>query len=102
MGIFNLFKNRSNQNILDYNSKGAMILDVRTLQEYNTGAIKGSKHIALQDLPNHIKSLQKLNRSFIVCCASGLRSGRATKLLISQNIDAINGGGWQSLACKIR
>jgi len=102
MGIFNLFKNKSNQNILDYKSKGAIILDVRTRQEYNTGAIKGSKHIALQDLPNHILALQKLNTPFIVCCASGLRSSRATKLLISKNIDAINGGGWQSLACKIK
>ncbi len=102
MGIFNLFGNKSDQNILEYKSKGAIILDVRTRQEYNTGAIKGSRHIALQDLPNQLLALKKSNKSFIVCCASGIRSGRATKLLNSKNIDAINGGGWQSLACKIK
>jgi len=101
MGIFDIFRNTANQKIEAYLTRGAIILDVRTKNEFSLGSIKGSKHIPLQELPNHISTLEKLNKPFVVCCASGMRSGRATKLLISKNIDAINGGGWQSLAAKI-
>ena len=72
-------------------------MDVRTQREYNSGAIRGSKHIPLQDLHNHVEALKALNKPFIVCCASGVRSTKATKFLNLNNIEAINGGGWQSL-----
>ena len=97
MGIFDfLFKKRIRR-ITDYLSNGAIILDVRTQREYNAGAIIGSKHIPLQDLHNHVKTLKELNKPFIVCCASGVRSAKATKFLNLNNIEAINGGGWESL-----
>lgn len=97
MGIFDfLFKN-SVQSIADYISNGAIILDVRTQREYDSGAISGSKHIPLQDLHNHVKALKGLNKPFVVCCASGVRSAKATKFLNLNNIEAINGGGWESL-----
>ena len=97
MGIFDFIFKKRNKQIADYLSNDAIILDVRTQQEYNSGAIIGSKHIPLQDLRNHVNTLKKLNKSFVVCCASGIRSSKATKFLNLNNIDAINGGGWQSL-----
>lgn len=97
MGIFDFLFKKRNQHITDYISNGAIILDVRTQREYNSGAISGSKHIPLQDLRNHIKALKQLNKPFVVCCASGVRSAKATKFLNLNNIEAINGGGWQSL-----
>jgi len=102
MGILNFFRNTGNHKIVEYISKGAIILDVRTKREYDSGSIKGSKHIPLQELHNHFTDLKKLNKSIVICCASGMRSGRATKLLNSNNIDAINGGGWQNLQRKIQ
>ncbi len=97
MGIFDFLFNKRTVSIKDYLSKGAIILDVRTQQEYNSGAISGSKHIPLQDLHKNVKTLRTLNKPFVACCASGVRSAKATKFLNLNNIEAINGGGWQSL-----
>ena len=97
MGIFNFLFKKRNQRIASYLSNGAIILDVRTQREYNSGAIPGSRHIPLQDLRNHIKTLKALNKPFVVCCASGVRSAKAAKFLSLNNIDAINGGGWESV-----
>lgn len=102
MAIFNLFQNTRNQKIVEYISRGAIILDVRTKGEFDSGSINGSKHIPLQELHTHITALEKLNKPFVVCCASGIRSGRAIKILKSKNIDAINGGGWQNLERKFK
>lgn len=97
MGIFDFLFKKRNQDITDFISNGAIILDVRTQKEYDSGAIGGSKHIPLQDLRIHIIALKDLNKPFVVCCASGVRSTKATKFLNLNNIEAINGGGWQTL-----
>jgi rhodanese-related sulfurtransferase len=38
----------------------------------------------------------------ILCCASGMRSGRATKILRSEDLDAHNGGSWQTVASAVK
>ncbi len=97
MGIFDfLHKNKANK-INDFLSRGAIILDVRTQREYKSGAIKESKHIPLQVLQDHVQELRKMDKPFVVCCASGIRSAKASKFLSLNNVEAINGGGWQSL-----
>lgn len=97
MGLFDfIFGNRKNK-IQDYIKKGAIILDVRTLREYQSGAINGAKHIPLDVLHNRVNELKKLNKPIIVYCASGVRSAKAAKFLNLNNIDAINGGGINSL-----
>lgn len=97
MGLFDfIFGNRKNK-IQDYINKGAIILDVRTDREYQSGAIKGAKHIPLDTLHNRVNELKKLNKPIIVYCASGVRSAKAAKFLSLNNIDAINGGGINSL-----
>jgi len=97
MGIFNFLFGKQQNKILEYLNNDAIILDVRTEKEYKSGAITGSKNVPLQDLQNQIESLKSLSKPFIVCCASGVRSAKATKFLNLNNIEAINGGGWQSL-----
>ena len=50
-----MFSNTDATNkIEEYLKKGAIILDVRTLQEWNDGHINGSKHIVLNSIPDHI------------------------------------------------
>lgn len=81
--------------------QGAMIVDVRTPGEFNSGHIKGAINIPLQTLD---KSLNKLNKdkAIITCCASGMRSGSAKSLLKSKGYNVHNGGGWTSLQAKLR
>ena len=97
MGLFSfLFGNKSDQ-IREYLDKGAVLLDVRTQGEFQSGHIKNAVHIPLQELNNRYNQIKKLNKPVIAYCASGMRSGSATGILKSKGIDAINGGGINSL-----
>jgi rhodanese-related sulfurtransferase len=83
-------------------NEGATILDVRTKSEYHTGHIKGSVNIPLDMLPNSISKINN-KKPVIVCCASGMRSSSAKRILHSNGFtDVHNAGGWQSLLVKMR
>lgn len=82
--------------------QGAEIIDVRTKGEFVSGHIKGSKNIPLNTIgnQNHFKDKGK---HYILCCASGMRSGTAKSILKSKGFTKVyNGGGWQSLQNKIK
>jgi len=101
MGLLSfLFGNnqKKQDQIIDIISNGGIIIDVRTPQEYKGGHVKGSKNIPLNTIKGQIKSIQKMNKSVILCCASGARSAQATNILKSAGIEALNGGSWRSLA----
>ncbi|XMO87404.1 rhodanese-like domain-containing protein [Algibacter sp. AS12] len=101
MGLFNfLFGNKKNM-INDFKTRGAVIIDVRTVNEYSQGAISGSKNIPLQTINAKIAEIKKLNKPVITCCASGMRSGSAASILNSNGVEALNGGGWTSLRNKL-
>lgn len=101
MGLLDfLFGNKSNK-IKDFTDRGAIILDVRSKAEYESGAIPGSKHIPLQQVTGKINEIKKWNKPVICCCASGVRSGSASAILRSNGIESMNGGGYQSLYKKL-
>ena len=97
MGIFDFLFGNKNNDIKDFQTRGAIIIDVRTPNEYSQGAIKGSKNMPLQTLKSEIEDIKNLNKPVITCCASGVRSGNAASILKKHNIEAINGGGWKRL-----
>jgi rhodanese-related sulfurtransferase len=86
-----------NKNIKEHLAKGAVIIDVRSQGEFETGHVKGAKNIPLQHISSQIASIKKLNKPVIVCCASGMRSAQANGILKKNGIDSINGGGWQTV-----
>lgn len=101
MGLIDfLFRNKKKK-LKDFQSRGAIIIDVRTKGEYNSGAIPGSKNIPLQTITNKVNTIKELNKPIITCCASGIRSGSAAAILRSHGIDVMNGGGWFSLSQKL-
>lgn len=78
-------------------SQGAQIVDVRTKGEYAGGHIKGSVNIPLDRLQADMNKLKK-DKPVITCCASGMRSASATRILKSSGFkDVYNAGGWSSL-----
>jgi phage shock protein E len=89
------------ESIQEFLEKGAVIIDVRSPGEFSGGHIKGSKNIPLNEIGVKINEIKKLNKPVIACCASGMRSSQATSILKQNGIDAINGGGWQSLQSKL-
>lgn len=102
MGLLNLlgFGSKSN-NIKDFIDRGAVIIDVRTYEEFASGHIKGAKNIPLQIISGKLAEIIKLNKPVIVCCRSGMRSAQAASILKAQGIEVINGGGWESLQQKL-
>ncbi|MFD2552549.1 rhodanese-like domain-containing protein [Bizionia sediminis] len=97
MGILDFIFGVKKRQIKAFLNQDAVILDVRTKREWESGHIPGAMHIPLNTLPNRIETIKKLNKPVIVCCASGARSSKAAKYLNLQHINAINGGGWQQL-----
>ena len=81
-------------------NQGALILDVRTPAEFQSGHIKGSINMPLQKLNQGLKKLKK-DQAIITCCASGMRSSSAKSILKSNGFEAHNGGGWASLQAKL-
>lgn len=100
MGLWDFIFGTKKQQVEGFLKNGAIILDVRTQREWDNGHIESSKHIPLNDLQNHVDELKQLNKPFVVCCESGVRSAKAAKFLNLNNIEATNGGGWLSLKRK--
>ena len=83
MGIFNFFIQPDiNKGILEYrNTNGAVLLDVRTPQEYQQGHIPGSKNVPLQAIDKIRSVADNKDMALFVYCHSGDRSRQAASLL---------------------
>jgi rhodanese-related sulfurtransferase len=73
-------------------AEGALLLDVRTPGEFNSGHAKGAVNIPLQNLSNHIADIKAKGKPVVAYCRSGNRSGMAAKLLGQHGIEAVNAG----------
>ena len=100
MGLFNLFS-KKDKKIADFINRGAIILDVRTTEEFSKGAIDGSINIALHEIPTRITEIKQLDKPIVACCVMGSRSAKAVSILQKNGIEAVNGGGWISLSKKL-
>ncbi|MFJ3390244.1 MULTISPECIES: rhodanese-like domain-containing protein [unclassified Lysinibacillus] len=65
------------------------LIDVREVDEVESGHIPGINHIPLGLLEFRMHELNK-NESYVIVCRSGGRSGRATQFLESQGFDVSN------------
>jgi phage shock protein E len=98
MGLFNVFKRKDmDQEIKEYLEKGAIVLDVRTKEEWDEGHTAGAEHIVLSIIPIEIEQIKSWNKPVIAVCRSGARSGQAEQFLKQNGVDAINGGPWQNV-----
>lgn len=99
MGLFNLLFNRKKManEIQEYLQKNAVILDVRTVEEWNGGHSEGAQLITLSTVPARVDEIKAWNKPVIAVCKSGGRSGQATQFLQSHGVDVINGGPWQNV-----
>ncbi len=80
---------------------GAQIIDVRTPSEFQSGHIRGSINIPLNNLESKLSKIKK-DKPVITCCASGMRSASAKGILKSRGYNEVyNGGGWMSLQRKL-
>lgn len=77
--------------------KGAVILDVRTEKEYETGHIKGSQNISLGTIRERCAELYP-DKTYITVCSHGLRSVKVEHILKEKGFKHVhNGGAWSDL-----
>jgi phage shock protein E len=78
-------------------SNGAVIVDVRSKGEFQSGHLRDSINMPVDNLEQNLKKLNK-NKPVITCCASGARSASAVRILKSHGFEEVyNGGSWNSL-----
>lgn len=77
-------------------NQGAIVVDVRTPQEFSQGHVKGSKNIPLQTLSSNAKKLA--GKEVVLVCRSGARASQAKYVLQQNGIKAHNAGAWQNLS----
>jgi phage shock protein E len=80
---------------------GAIIIDVRSPQEFDRGHIKGSKNIPVNMIQREIAAIKKWNQPIITVCQSGARSSMAKSAIKAAGIEVYNGGSWLSLRSKL-
>jgi rhodanese-related sulfurtransferase len=77
---------------------GALLLDVRNLDEWDAGHAPGATLVPLSQLAERVAELPS-DRRIVAICRSGGRSARATDFLCAQGLDAVNlVGGMQAWA----
>ncbi|MCY9803853.1 rhodanese-like domain-containing protein [Vibrio scophthalmi] len=77
--------------------QGALVVDVRTPQEFQAGHLDDAINYPLSDLAQHFANIDK-QQAIVVYCRSGARSGRAYDYLISQGFTQVhNAGGFEEM-----
>jgi rhodanese-related sulfurtransferase len=81
-----------------------IIVDVRTPQEFRSGAVPNAINISLDELMNRYNELgENLDREIIVYCATGARSAYAQRMLMQIGYTNVkNGGGLHAMMAQAR
>jgi phage shock protein E len=80
---------------------GAVVIDVRTAEEFKTGHVKNAVNIPLDSIARQLLIIKKMNKPVIAVCRSGNRSGMAVKILKNISVEAYNGGAWDNFQQKV-
>ena len=92
--LFGFGKNK----IKEVLKKGAVVIDVRTPHEFDRGKVPGSLNIPVDRIQSSIERIKAMKKPVVLCCASGMRSSAAKKILTDSGIkDVYNGGSWESV-----
>ena len=85
------------------NGEGPLIIDVRTPEEFEYGAVPGAVNIPMDDLAIHSENLGSSERDITVYCASGARSAYAVRMLQQMGFANVqNGGGIMDMMMNSR
>ena len=104
MGVFDFFKRPDiDQGVADHqHTPGAVLLDVRTPQEYRDGHIPGSKNVPLQTIDKVASVAENKDAVLYVYCYSGTRSRQAVSLLQQMGYTNVNNiGGIAAYSGKV-
>ena len=83
MSIFNLFSRKDiNEGVVQYRKEdNAVLLDVRTKEEFSEGHIEGSLNLPIGEIDRAVALIPDKSVPIYVYCRSGNRSARAATYL---------------------
>ena len=97
MGILS-FLGLGKSPVKDALGKGAIVIDVRNVNEYDQGRVPESINIPVNMIAASTERIKGMDRPVVFCCASGSRSGQAVKIMKSKGMkDVYNGGSWMQV-----
>jgi rhodanese-related sulfurtransferase len=71
-------------------NQGAVLLDLRSQAEFDSGHILDSRHVPQDQLGSSVETLRKYkDKVVITCCESGMRSGAAARVLQAQGFTKV-------------
>jgi phage shock protein E len=82
--------------------ESALLVDVRTPEEFAEGTAKGAVNIPLSEIGTRLEELSG-RESIVLFCRSGSRSAQALEILRQHGFrNAVNGGTWQQVDARIK
>jgi phage shock protein E len=89
-GVFAVDK----KEVISYIKEGALIVDVRTGEEFASGHYNNAKNIPVDQVESRLKDFGSKEGKIVVYCRSGGRSSKAKAILEANGFkNIINGGG---------
>jgi phage shock protein E len=77
---------------------GALVVDVRTPEEFHAGAHPSAINIPLAEVPKRATEFGEATRPIVLYCRSGNRSGQAKRLLEERGfVNVTNAGGLKDM-----
>ena len=89
------------QAVLLINREKANVVDVRSAEEFASGHLIGSRHVAVDKIAAELtKTVPDKKRPLLLVCASGMRSQKAQRIALQMGYEKVHslGGGlknWQ-------
>ena len=87
---------KKTKNIKEFIDDSAVIIDVRSESEFNSGNLEGSVNVPLKDLMYRVNEFEK-EKKYITVCTVGMRAESAKKFFKKRGYQVVNGGRWSNL-----
>jgi phage shock protein E len=97
LDFFKKLFSSNNEELKTIVNEGAFLVDVRSKAEYDSGNVKGSANIPLDQIQQNITKF-KNKKNVVVFCRSGMRASQAKAILQQNGIsNVMNAGTWQKV-----
>jgi len=71
-------------------NKGALLLDVRSKAEFDSGHVIDARHVPQDEIASSAETLKKYREKVVIaCCESGMRSSAAARVLKAQGFTQV-------------
>ena len=88
--------------VAESTSSDVLVIDVRTMQEWDRGHLASAKRVEWQDIQSVIGSLaSSITQHVVVYCRSGQRSGKAKEILDAMGYTHVTNAGSLSEASDL-